>query len=232
MGELERLGGEAWFSLGDLDLATHLYRTQRLHEGAGLATITDELTRHHGVDVRLLPASEDPVATVFTLVDSRQLSFQEYFVKHHHDVAVASVDFAGALDASPTTGVLELLAAADRIVISPSNPLISIQPILAIPGIADVLRDRRPVVVAVSPLIGGRALKGPADRLLDEIGAGASNVGVARAYEDLLGTLLIDVTDEADIASVEALGIRCRSVPTVMVDEAASATLARAVLDA
>ena len=232
MAELELLGGEAWFSLGDLDLATHLYRTQRLAEGASLSTVTRELLDRRGVDVMLLPATDDPIATEFTTTSGQRLSFQEYFVKHHHDVEIASIEFAGAAQATPAPHVLDLLETAERIIISPSNPLISIQPILAIPGIAEVLRARRDRVVAVSPLIGGRALKGPADRLLVELAGEASNVAVAAAYDGLLGTLLIDAGDSAEVRSVEATGIRCIATPTLMSNESASRSLAKAVLDA
>ena len=232
MAELELLGGEAWFSLGDLDLATHLYRTQRLAEGASLSTVTRELLDRRGVDVMLLPATDDPIATEFTTTSGQRLSFQEYFVKHHHDVEIASIGFAGAAQATPAPQVLDLLETAERIIISPSNPLISIQPILAIPGIAEVLRARRDRVVAVSPLIGGRALKGPADRLLIELAGEASNVAVAAAYDGLLGTLLIDAGDSAEVRSVEATGIRCIATPTLMSNESASRSLAKAVLDA
>ena len=232
MAELELLGGEAWFSLGDLDLATHLYRTQRLAEGASLSTVTRELLDRRGVDVTLLPATDDLIATEFTTTSGQRLSFQEYFVKHHHDVEIASIEFAGAAQAAPAPGVLEVLESAERIIISPSNPLISIQPILAILGIAEVLHARRERVVAVSPLIGGRALKGPADRLLFELAGEASNVAVAAAYDGLLGTLVIDAGDIDEVRSVEATGIRCIATPTRMSDESASRSLATAVLDA
>ncbi len=231
MQELNALGGEAWFSLGDRDLATHLYRTQRLADGASLSEVTVELLAHMGVAIALLPATEDQMATTFTTSEHGTLSFQEYFVRHHHDVAVTAVGFTGAEAATPGPGVLAALAEADRIVISPSNPLISIAPILAIPGIADVLSERRRDVVAVSPLIGGRAIKGPADRLLDEIGHGATAEGVARSYAEIAGTLVIDVVDASWSPAVEAAGMRCLVTETLMDTPERAANLARVVLD-
>ena len=231
MEELGALGGEAWFSLGDRDLATHLYRTQRLADGATLGEVTAELLGRLGVATLLLPATEDHLATTFTTTDHGIISFQEYFVRHHHDVPVSAVGFSGADEARPGPGVLEALASADRIVISPSNPLISIAPILALPGIAEVLAERRDDVVAVSPLIGGRAIKGPADRLLDEIGHGASAEGVARSYAGIVGTLVIDLVDAAWQPAVEATGMRCRITETLMDTPERAANLARVVLD-
>ena len=230
MQELDLLGGESWFSLGDRDLATHLFRTQRLADGATLTEVTRALLDHHGVPTTLLPATEDEVATTFTTAEHGTLSFQEYFVRHHHGVPVESVAFVGADTARPGPHVLDVLSDADRIVISPSNPLISIAPILAIPGIADVLRRRRDDVVAVSPLIGGRAVKGPADRLLDEIGPGATAEGIARSYVDLASTLIIDSADAAWTTAVEEVGMRCLVTETLMDRPERSATLAQVVL--
>jgi len=232
MAELSALGGESWFSLGDRDLATHLYRTQRLADGDPLSAITASLLAHHGVATTLLPATEDPLATTFDTVEHGTLSFQEYFVKHHHDVAVRGVAVHGAPSARPGPGVLEALAAADRIVISPSNPIISIGPILAIPGISELLAARRSDVVAVSPLVGGRALKGPADRLLDEIGHGASAAGIARTYAEVARALVIDEVDADEAAAVEAAGVACVVTGTIMDSPERSRRLAEVVLDA
>ena len=230
MDELGQLGGEAWFSLGDRDLATHLFRTQRLCDGSTLRQITADLLAHHGVATPLLPATEDELATTFTTLEYGTLSFQEYFVRHHHAVPVQAVTFVGADEARPTPGVLEAIADADRIVISPSNPLISIAPILAIPGIREALVGRRADVVAVSPLIGGRALKGPADRLLDEIGPGATAEGIAHSYADIAATLVIDSVDASWAPAVEATGVRCVVTDTLMDTSERASTLATAVL--
>ena len=177
MDSLERLGGETWFRLGDHDLATHLYRTQRLAEGATLSQVTAEITQSLGVDVPLLPMSDDPVRTRLTLLGGPEVSFQEYFVGHRHAVAVSSVRFAGAEAAGPAPGVLDAIAGAEVVVVCPSNPIVSIGPLLAVPGIADALRARRDQVVAVSPIVAGAALKGPADRLMAELGHEATVVG-------------------------------------------------------
>jgi LPPG:FO 2-phospho-L-lactate transferase len=232
MEGLERLGGQAWFRLGDRDLATHLYRTQRLSEGAPLSVVTREITSALGVGARLLPMSDDPVRTRVTLADGPEISFQEYFVGRRHAVAVASVRFDGADRCRPAPGVLEAVDRSEVIIICPSNPVVSIGPLLAVPGLAQALRQRRPRVIAVSPIVAGAALKGPADRLMTELGYEASVVGVARLYAELAGTLVIDDADAALADEVEASGIRCIVVPTVMrsVDDAEQ--LSSTLLDA
>jgi len=232
MEGLERLGGQAWFRLGDRDLATHLYRTQRLSEGAPLSVVTREITAALGVGARLLPMSDDPVRTRVTLADGPEISFQEYFVGRQHAVAVASVRFEGADQCRPAPGVLDAVDRSDVIIICPSNPVVSIGPLLAVPGVAEALRQRRSRVIAVSPIVAGAALKGPADRLMTELGHQASVVGVARLYAEVAGTLVIDDADAALADDVEASGIRCIVVPTVMrsVDDAEQ--LSSTVLDA
>ena len=229
MQQLGELGGENWFSLGDLDLATHLYRSQRLSQGASKTTVTAELSERFGVPVTLLPVSDDPVATMFT-TDLGELSFQEYFVRHHHSVAVQGLRFAGAAEARLSDVARASLETADRIVIAPSNPLISIGPMLAIPGVREILQRRREDVVAVSPIIGGSALKGPADRLLRELGHDVSCVGVAAFYQGLVGTMIIDEVDATLAPAVAATGCEVRVTTTVMADPAHAAALAREVL--
>jgi LPPG:FO 2-phospho-L-lactate transferase len=232
MESLRRLGGVTWFNLGDQDLATHLYRTQRLSEGATLGTVTGELAGRFGVGVRLVPVTDDPLRTRLELADGEVVGFQEYFVKLRHDVTVRSVRFAGAEHARPAPGVLEGIASADAVVICPSNPVVSIDPVLAVPGVADALSARRDRTVAVSPIVAGAALKGPADRLLVEMGFESSVVGVARWYAPLVATLVVDEADAALAPAVEAEGVRCVVAPTIMSDVARAATLARIVLDA
>jgi LPPG:FO 2-phospho-L-lactate transferase len=232
MDELEQLGGESWFRLGDRDLATHLFRTQRLAQGATLRQVTSELGARLGVDVTLLPMTEDTVATAFESVEHGRLSFQDYFVRYRHDVTITEITFDGAAAALPAPGVLEALEEAERIVISPSNPLISIAPILAIPGVRSVLERRRAQVIAVSPLIGGKALKGPADRLLLELGHDPSPLGIARLYRDVAGTLVIDEVDQAAAPLVRAEGLSCLVTNTIMSDPGAGPHLAKVVLDA
>jgi LPPG:FO 2-phospho-L-lactate transferase len=232
MEALERLGGETWFRLGDSDLATHLYRTERLAAGAPLSEVTREITAAVGIAARLLPMSDDPVRTRLTLLDGPEIGFQEYFVRRQHAVPVASVRFEGAATSSPAPGVLDALADADVLVICPSNPVVSIGPLLAVPGIADVLKRRRHRVIAVSPIVAGAAIKGPADRLMAELGEESSVVGVARIYADLAATLVVDQADQALADDVEAEGLRCIVTPTVMHTLADAQRLSATLLDA
>ncbi len=245
MAELASLGGQSWFGLGDRDLATHLYRTQRLAEGASLSTVTAELAERRGVALRVVPMSDDPVRTRLSLdpldvpaggfpgiSDPDDVAFQDYFVRLGHAVAVQAVRFEGAERSRPAPGVLEAIDAAEAIVVCPSNPLVSIGPVLAVPGIADALARRRPDVVAVSPIVAGQALKGPADRLLRELGHEASVVGVARLYAPWAGSLVVDVADAELAPAVEDLGLRCIVVETVMSSPARSLELARRLLGA
>jgi LPPG:FO 2-phospho-L-lactate transferase len=231
---MEALGrypkARAWFNLGDQDLATHLYRTDRMRAGAALSTVTAEIAEAWGLGCSLLPVSDDPVRTVLTVPGEGDLSFQEYFVQRHHEVAVSNVRFEGAEAARPAPGVLEALRDAARVVVAPSNPIVSIDPVLAVPGVRDAVVARRDDVVAVSPIIAGAALKGPADRLLRELGHEASVVGVARLYAPLAATLVVDEADAASAAAVEAEGIRCVVAPTVMSGPAEAAALAEVVL--
>jgi LPPG:FO 2-phospho-L-lactate transferase len=232
MESLERLGGVTWFRLGDRDLATHCYRTQRLSEGATLHQVTEELCRAWDVALRIVPVSDDPVRTHLLLVDGPEVGFQEYFVRLRHDVAVREVRFAGGDEAKPAPGVLESIDGAETVVVCPSNPVVSIGPILSVTGVADRLRAARDRVVGISPIIAGAALKGPADRLLRELGFESSVVGVARWYAEWMGTLVVDEADAELADGVEAEGVRCVVAPTVMSSLGRSAALARAVLDA
>jgi len=185
-----------------------------------------------GLGVRLLPMSDDPVRTRLRLDDELEVAFQEYFVKLRHSVVVESVRFEGAETARPAPGVLDALESAEIVVVAPSNPVVSIGPILAVPGVASVLTARRDSVVGVSPIVAGAALKGPADRLLVELGGQASAPGVARFLKDWVGTLVIDQAD-ADVAGeVEAAGVKCIVAPTVMRTPETAAGLARIVLGA
>jgi LPPG:FO 2-phospho-L-lactate transferase len=231
MDTLEALGGATWFRLGDTDLATHLYRTQRLAEGARLSEVTMELTRALGVAMVPIPMSDDRVETRIT-VAGEEIGFQDYFVARRHDVAVEAVRFAGADQAAPAPGVLQAIRDADVVIICPSNPIVSIGPVLAVPGIEPEIRQRREHVVAVSPLVGGKALKGPADRLMAELGHEPSVVGVARLYQAVAATLVIDEVDGALASAVEDAGMRCVVAPTIMRGPSEAAALARVVLAA
>lgn len=220
-----------WFRLGDRDIATHLYRTVRRAEGATLTEITDEIRRAWGVAVRVLPMTDGTVATRLRLPDGSELAFQDYFVRLQHGVEVAGVDIdAGA--SKPTAEALAALDEAATIVVAPSNPLVSIQPLRSLPGVDDALARRRERVVAVSPIVGGHALKGPAERMLRELGHDATVVGVARLYADIASVLVIDPVD-ADLADdVAAAGMRALVAPSVMSTPEAAAALARATLTA
>jgi len=234
---LRALGGSTWFQLGDRDLATHLYRTQRLAEGASLSRVTAELAVARGVRTTLLPMSDQPVRTRVTLADpplgeSPEVAFQDYFVRLHHEVPVRALRFDGADEARPAPGVLEAVGAADLVVCCPSNPVVSIGPILAVPGIRTALEARRDRVVAVSPIVAGAAIRGPADRLLRELGHEASALGVARLYASWAATFVIDEADGGLVPAIEALGVRCVVAPTLMTDRARAAALAKVVLDA
>ena len=225
--------GQTWFNLGDRDLATHLYRTARLAEGAELSEVTDEIARAWNVPVRLLPMTNHRVRTMVSRADGaepREISFQEYFVKLRHDVPVASVRFDGADRAKPLG--LDALDSANAIIIAPSNPLVSIAPLRALSGVDDVLQRRRDRVVAVSPIVAGSALKGPADRMMRELGHDPSVVGVARLYSSIASVLVIDEQDASLAAAVEAEGIRCIVTNTIMSTPDIATALARTCIEA
>ncbi|HEX2275106.1 MAG TPA: 2-phospho-L-lactate transferase [Acidimicrobiales bacterium] len=224
--------GVTWFRLGDRDLATHLYRTQRLREGAPLSEVTAELARAFGLACRLLPMTDDRVETRVEVDGHGEIGFQEYFVGHRHAVAVRSVRFSGADTARPAPGVVEAIDAAERVVIAPSNPFLSIGPVLAVPAIDEAVAARRADAVAVSPIVAGAAVRGPAARLLAELGHESSVVGVARLWAPWASTLVVDEADAALADAVEEEGVRCLVAPTVMRTPADAAALARTVLSA
>ena len=239
MAELERIGGATWFRLGDRDLATHLYRTQRLAEGAALHEVTAEIARARGVGVHVVPMSDDAVRTRLVLAEDAdgvlagtEVTFQHYFVRLRHAVAVSSVRFDGAAAASPAPGVLDAIGGAEVVVVSPSNPVVSIGPILAVPGVRKALAARRDQVGAASPIVAGAALEGPADRVLAELGHQSSAVGVARLLAEWIGTLVIDEQDAHLKGAVEAEGVRAVVAPTIMSSPEVAASLATVVLDA
>jgi LPPG:FO 2-phospho-L-lactate transferase len=232
MAALDRYGGQSWFRLGDQDLATHLYRTQRLAEGAPLSTATAEIVRGWGLALSVLPVTDDRLRTMITLAGEGEVGFQEYFVGREHSVPVSGVRFEGAEAATPGPGVLDAIVDADVVVVAPSNPIESIGPLLAVPGVRDALGARVGGRVAVSPIIAGAALKGPADRLLAELGHEASVVGVARLYAGLVDALVVDEADAALAPAVEAEGIACVVASTIMSGPAEAAALARVVLEA
>lgn len=220
-----------WFNLGDQDLATHFYRTARRSEGASLTEVTAEIVRAWRLELRLLPMTDDRFRTMLTLADTgEEIGFQDYFVRLRHGVAVRSIRFDHD-GAEPTPSVSDALAAG-TVIIAPSNPIVSIGPIRALPGVDDRLAARRESVVAVSPIVGGVALKGPADRMLAELGSEPTVVGVARLYAPIAGTLVVDPADAGLAAAVEATGMRCVVAPSVMATPELAASLARVCLDA
>lgn len=235
MDALDRYGIPTWFRLGDRDLATHLFRTERLRAGVPLSAVTAEIAAAWGIRTRLLPMSDDPVATKITAElasGTEELAMQDWFVRHRADPPVVSVRFEGADTAVAGPGVLDALERAETILVCPSNPVISIGPILAVPGVRDVLVARRDRVVGVSPIIGGRPVRGPADRLMGPLGIEVSCVGVAREYREFCSALVIDAADAADAPAVEALGMRAVVADTLMRDARVAAALARETLAA
>ncbi len=226
---LARLGRDTWFQLGDRDIATHIHRTALLREGRALSEVTADLARAFGVTARLLPASDDRQATKVR-TDAGWLGFQEWFVRRGTRDAVREVRFDG--DARPATGVLEAIAAADLILIAPSNPFVSIGPILAVAGVREALERASAPVVAISPIVAGEALKGPAAAMLASLGYEVSALGIARIYRGFADVLVIDERDVALAADVEGLGLRAVTAPTIMRDDAAKEALARVVIAA
>ena len=231
MESLKKLGGKTWFNLGDRDLATHMYRTDRLSEGAGLKEITAEINSAMGVSVNLLPMTEDRVETKVTLLESNdEISFQEYFVKHRHDISVSAVRFNGSAEAKAAPGVIDAISEAEVVIIEPSNTIVSIAPIFSVSEISDAIKARKKDVIAVSPIVAGVALKGPADRLLNELGHEASVKGVAKYYQDWISTLVIDTADFNTAKDIESLGIDCLVTETVMTDSQIAASLGSTLL--
>ena len=225
------LGGETWFSLGDRDLAIHLTRTRLVREGRSLSAITAELARRLGVAARILPMSDDPVRTRLRTADG-WLSFQEYFVREKALVEVLDVEYAGAADARLAPGVREAIVSADAVVICPSNPVTSMGPVLAVPGMADALGAAAAPVTAVSPIVAGAAVSGPAAALMRARGLEVSPLGLARAYAPWLSRLVVDDRDRAYAADLTRLGLGVIVTDTLMTSAAREIALARRVLDA
>jgi LPPG:FO 2-phospho-L-lactate transferase len=234
--ELRRIDPEAaWFGLGDVDLATHLFRTGRLAAGTGLSAVTASIARRFGVEARVLPATDDRVETRIECVDQLtgerlDLHFQEYWVRRGARDAVKGIRYDGAPDAAPAPGVLDSIAEADVVVVCPSNPVVSIGPILAIPGVHDAVAARRTVAVGISGIVGGAPISGMADKLMPAAGIEITAAGVAEHYRDLVCAWLLDDVDRDLVARVESLGIRCGSTDTIMLDDDRAEAVARAAL--
>jgi LPPG:FO 2-phospho-L-lactate transferase len=228
MEALEKYPIDTWFHIGDADLATSLFRTARLRSGWTLSQVTTAQAAVYGIAARIVPATDDPVRTEIHVVDEGWIAFQTYFVDRQHRSPVDDVRYSGAFSASPAPGVLESLAEADVVMIGPSNPPLSIWPILAIDGIADAVAAS-PRVVAVSPLFGGRPLKGPADVVMEGLGLPPGSAGVVAAYEGLLTELVVDTTDVSD-TSLGFEGIEIRALPTRISSPEDAAALAAKLL--
>jgi LPPG:FO 2-phospho-L-lactate transferase len=228
---LAQLGAETWFQLGDRDLATHLYRTERLRQGVPLSEVTSEITRALGVRGAVVPMSDDPVRTRICTA-SGELEFQTYFVKRRARDTVAGVRFAGDSQAAPAPGVMEAIERAEAIIVCPSNPFISVGPILSVPGIREALRQRRERTVAISPIVGGRALKGPAAHMMKSMRMRASAAVVAQLYSDFAGVFVLDRVDHKQADEIETLGVRSVVTNTIMSGLRERKSLARAVLAA
>ena len=223
-------GGIDWFRLGDRDIGTHLFRTQRLSEGASLTDVTHEIKTKWGLKVNIIPMSDDPVRTIVTTAKGEELNFQDYFVRLSHNVEISEIRFEGHQTAQPTPDAIPLILNADMILIAPSNPLVSIAPILSINGIKNALQSRRDSVTAISGIVNGQALKGPAKRLLEELSYEASANGVARIYRDIAGTFVIDSLDKSETNRIEKLGMRCIVADTIMTNSDKAADLCRQIL--
>ena len=232
LDRLSELGGPDWFMIGDLDLATHLYRTHRLLAGDPLSEITRDLTARLGLECVVTPVTDDRLRTVVG-TDAGALAFQDYFVRRRASDAVRSLRFEGAESAQPAPLVLDALSEAEAIVIAPSNPFLSIDPLLSVSGIRDLVIRHRNKVVAVSPIVGGQAVKGPAADILQSLGHDVSALGVARIYAELADLFILDETDTSLASEIESeTGMRVAVMQTLMMDIDAKMALAAGTLEA
>ena len=227
---LKKHGLDTWFGLGDRDLATHLYRTDRLKQGVTLSQITDEVCDVLGLKVKILPMSNDKFETRVTTSEG-SMHFEEYFVKKQAKDEVLGVEFVGAAKAKPSPGVLEAISEAEMVVVCPSNPVVSIGTILAVDGVRDALRRTSAKVVGISPIVAGLPIKGPADKMLRSLGLEVSAFGVAKFYSDFLDTIIIDTKDAREKNKIERLGVNVKVTNTVMKSLEDKVALAKAVLE-
>jgi LPPG:FO 2-phospho-L-lactate transferase len=226
---LGRLYGKPWFNLGDRDLATHLYRSERLHSGARLTDVTAELALRFGVKSQVLPMSDDRVHTFVQLKGRPAIPFQEYFVRGRARGIVENIELRGAGKARPTPAVLDSIKRAAAIIIAPSNPFVSIGPILALAGIRTAVKAVRSRVAAISPIVGGKSIKGPADKMMRGLGHEVSPLGIARLYRDIAGLVVIDIVDHRYLEPIRALGMNAIATDTVMTTPDHAARLADVV---
>jgi LPPG:FO 2-phospho-L-lactate transferase len=232
LGELARFYGKPWFALGDRDLATHLYRTERLRAGACLSEVTNEIVRALGVKSQLLPMSDDRLRTFVKIRGSRALPFQEYFVRGRARGAVERIELRGAQRARVLPTALHALRTAAATILAPSNPFVSLGPILALAGVRETLAHSRPRVAAISPIVGGRTIKGPADRMLRGLGMAVSPVSIAKLYRDIVGVFVLDNIDRGYADTIEKLKMRTVVADTIMTTPSRAARLADVVLRA
>ena len=229
---LGRLYGRPWFNLGDRDLATHLYRSERLRAGATLSQVTAEIAGRFGVKARILPMSDDRVHTHVKLKGKAAMPFQEYFVRGRARGAVEAIELRGVDQARPAPGVLDAIATSRAVILAPSNPFVSLEPILRLAGVRDALTQVRERVAAVSPIVGGKPVKGPADKMMRGLGHEVSPLGVARLYRDFVGLMVLDQRDGRYLGPIRELGLRAVATDTIMSTPARAAKLAAVVLSA
>ena len=227
---ISRFGQETWFALGDRDLATHLYRTMLLRKGQKLSEITGKIARVFGLNLTVLPMTDDRFETRIKTKDG-SIHFEEYFVQKKCQEEVLGVEFIGAENVKPTTGVLDAIAASDLLIVCPSNPIVSIGTILAVNGIREALRKTKARKVAVSPIVAGTPIKGPADKLLKALGLEVSAFGVAKLYADFLDTFIIDIADAEEKTRIEELGVEVKVTNTIMRSLEDKVALAKTVLE-
>ncbi len=230
LGALARFYGKPWFMLGDRDLATHIYRTARLREGARLSEVTAKIAARFGVAAQVLPMSDDPVRTFVKLKLRRAMPFQEYLVRNRARGAVEWIELRGIKQARPLPEALRAIRSASAVILAPSNPFVSLGPILGLRGVREALRSVQRRVAAISPIVGGKTLKGPADEMLRGLGLEVSAVSVARLYRDIAGTFVLDRVDASRASEIEQLGMHAVIADTIMSSVQRAQRLARVVL--
>jgi LPPG:FO 2-phospho-L-lactate transferase len=232
LGALERYYGKPWFTLGDRDLATHIYRSSELKAGRKLSDITASIARSFGLTTTIMPMSDDPVRTFVRVRGRHAMPFQEYFVKRRARGAIEAIHFRGLAKARPLLAALKAIRESGAVILAPSNPFVSLGPILALAGVRRALRAARSRVAAISPIVGGRTIKGPADKMLRGLGHEVSPLGVARLYRDFIGLFVLDKVDRRYVAEIERIGIRAIATDTIMSSPARAGRLAEVVVRA
>ncbi|CAI8008312.1 2-phospho-L-lactate transferase [Geodia barretti] len=230
LGRLKEYGADAWFNLGDKDLATHIRRTDLLRQGCSLSEVTQSLRSALGVEHPIVPMSDDPVRTMLS-TDIGELAMQTWFVKHRCEPAVSEIRFAGAEHAQPAPEFERALSESDALVFCPSNPFVSVAPILAVPGVRDAIEGFNGLRLAVSPIVGGQAIKGPAAKMMGELGIESSCVGVAKQYQGLCDVFVLDDVDGDRAGDIEALGMRAAVTNTMMITDADKVRLAEYICE-